>query len=62
MQNQVPNSPMPPVSRGRCGSTSSILFALGVVLTCFGGAIMGDYHWNMVGLGLLVFSSLVHLD
>lgn len=70
MPTPIPNSPFPPAPqqpppafRGRRGaSTSNILFAVGVVLVCFGGAITGNNHWNLVGLALLVFSSLVHLD
>jgi hypothetical protein len=65
MQNPfptAPRSPMPAVYPGRRGSTSDILFGLGVVLLVFGSAITGDHHWNVIGLALIVFSSLVHLD
>lgn len=69
MQNSVPNpsphAPHPqiqPVAYRRCDSTSNILFGLGVVLLIFGGALGGGHHWNIIGLALIVFSSLVHLD
>jgi hypothetical protein len=60
MQNQIPNRPYYPVAASRCESTSNILFALGVVLLVCGGAL-GGHHWNMVGLGLIIFSSLYEL-
>ncbi|MGB6133971.1 MAG: hypothetical protein WCC14_15960 [Acidobacteriaceae bacterium] len=62
MQTPVSNSQTPQVYERWCDSTSGILFAAGVVLLICGGAITGNHHWNMIGLALIVFSSLVHLD
>jgi hypothetical protein len=64
MNNPVPN-PVPapqnqPWIEHRC-SGSNLLFALGVVLLCFGAAITGRHETTMIGLGLIVFSSLCDL-
>ncbi len=61
MNNPIPN-PVP-TPRGyswmerRCSGTN-FLFALGIVLLCFGQAITGSHVATMIGLGLVVFSSL----
>jgi len=62
MQTPVSNSQAPQAICGRCESTSGILFAVGVVLLIVGGAITGDHRWNLIGLALIVFGSLVDLD
>jgi hypothetical protein len=62
MQTPVTNSQAAPAFAGRHESTSGILFAVGVVLLICGGAITGNHHWNMIGLALIVFGSLVDLD
>lgn len=61
MNNPIP-SPIPtpqphPWIERRCRG-SNFLFALGIVLLCFGQAITGHHEVTMIGLGLLVFSSL----
>jgi hypothetical protein len=43
-----------------CESDSHLLFALGVVLLVCGGAITGHHEVTMIGLGLIIFSSLFH--
>jgi len=66
MENPVPG-PIPgtvpgnPAQRGieqRCDSDQHLIFALGVVLLVCGGAIFGHHEVTMVGLGLIIFSSL----
>jgi hypothetical protein len=60
MNNPIPNAvPTQDYTRmeHRC-SGSNLLFALGVVLLCFGAAITGRHETTMIGLGLIVFSSL----
>jgi len=61
MNTPVPN-PIPSTQNHswlehRC-SGSNLLFALGVVLLCFGAAITGRHETTMIGLALIVFSSL----
>ncbi len=61
MNNPVPNS-VPTQQddswfEGRCSGSNGV-FALGVVLLCFGAAITGRHETTMIGLALIVFSSL----
>ena len=61
MNNPIPNAvptPQEPAWMARRCSGSNLLFALGVVLLCFGAAITGRHETTMIGLGLIVFSSL----
>ena len=55
--NTVPTPPMQPWIEQRC-SGSGFLFALGVVLLVCGGAITDHHHATMLGLALIIFSSL----
>jgi hypothetical protein len=55
--NAIPNPQLQPWMERRC-SGSSCLFALGVVLLICGAAITGRHEATMVGLGLIIFSSL----
>lgn len=66
MQNPVPSS-IPGTVPGnsvqqtiepQCDSDSHLIFALGVVLLVCGGAVFGHHEVTMVGLGLIIFSSL----
>ena len=62
MNNPIPNpTPQPQaqpwIGHRRC-SESNLLFALGVVLLCFGAAITGRHETTLIGLGLIVFSSI----
>jgi hypothetical protein len=54
----VPTSPVQPAIEPQCDSDSHLVFALGVVLLVCGGAIFGSHQVTMVGLGLIIFSSL----
>ena len=61
MNTPVPN-PIPPTQdhswfEDRCSGSNGV-FALGVVLLCFGAAITGRHETTMIGLALTVFSSL----
>ncbi|MFP5227772.1 MAG: hypothetical protein ACLGXA_09070 [Acidobacteriota bacterium] len=55
--NSIPTPPAPSWIERRC-SGSNFLFALGIVLLCFGQAITGDHRVTMIGLGMVVFSSI----
>jgi hypothetical protein len=62
MNNPIPNGtprPQTPAWIGyrRC-SGSNILFGLGVALLVCGAAITGRHEATMIGLGLIIFSSL----
>lgn len=61
MNSPVPN-PVPPRPTyswwERRRSRSNFVFALGVVLLCFGQAITGRHEATMIGLGLIVFTSI----
>jgi hypothetical protein len=62
MENTIPSTisakkAQPAIER-QCDSDSHLLFALGVVLLVCGGAITGHHEVTMVGLGLIIFSSL----
>jgi hypothetical protein len=61
MNNPIPNAAPTRQDRfwmeRRC-SGSNLLMALGVVLLCFGAAITGHHEATMIGLGLIVFSSI----
>ena len=64
MDNPIPsivpgNQVRPSIERG-CDSDSHLLFALGVVLLICGGAVTGHHEVTMIGLGLIIFSSLFH--
>jgi hypothetical protein len=56
--NSVPNTPVQPAIERECDSDSHLLFALGVVLLICGRPITGHHEVTMVGLGLIIFSSL----
>jgi hypothetical protein len=61
MNNPIPN-PVPTTRNQswidqRCSGSNS-LFTLGVVLLCFGAAITGRHETTMIGLALIVFTSL----
>jgi hypothetical protein len=62
MENPIPNTTPGNQAQAaierECDSDSHLLFALGVVLLVFGGAITGHHEVTMVGLGLIIFSSL----
>ncbi len=64
MNNTIPNTaPANQVQAAiekECDSDSHLLFALGVVLLVCGGAITGHHEVTMIGLGLIIFSSLFH--
>ena len=68
MNNSFPNTAPPPhvptqvqaAIEKECESDSHLLFALGVVLLVCGGAITGHHEVTMIGLGLIIFSSLFH--
>jgi hypothetical protein len=62
MNNPIP-SPIPgtnqqPMIEDCHRSDSHILMAIGVVLLVCGEAIFGHHQVTMVGLGLIIFSSL----
>lgn len=63
MNNQIPNTipGNPAQARVECehDSDSHLLMALGVVLLVCGGAITGHHEVTMVGLALIIFSSLM---
>lgn len=54
----IPGNQMPAAIERECDSDSHLLFALGVVLLVCGGAITGHHEVTMVGLGLIIFSSM----
>jgi hypothetical protein len=54
----TPGNQIQPAIERECDSDSHLLFALGVVLLVCGGAITGHHEVTMVGLGLIIFSSL----
>jgi hypothetical protein len=54
----IPGNPVSPAIDHECDSDSHLIFALGVVLLVCGGAIFGRHEVTMVGLGLIIFSSL----
>jgi hypothetical protein len=56
--NTVPNAQVQPAIERECDSDSHLLFALGVVLLVCGAAITGHHEVTMIGLGLIIFSSL----
>ena len=56
----VPGSTAQPAIEPQCDSDSRLIFALGVVLLVCGGAIFGHHEVTMVGLGLIIFSSVFH--
>ena len=62
MNNPIPNTtpqPQPQPWIGyRCCSGSGFLMGLGVVLLVCGAAITGRHEVTMIGLGLIIFSSL----
>jgi hypothetical protein len=64
MNNPIPDPVQPtrnqPWIEHDC-SGSNLLFAVGVVLLCFGAAITGRHETTMIGLGLIVFSRLCDL-
>ena len=55
--NPIPQNQAQPWMERRC-SGSNGLFALGVVLLICGAAITGHHEATMIGLGLILFSSL----
>ncbi|MFZ0270581.1 MAG: hypothetical protein WB524_18115 [Acidobacteriaceae bacterium] len=55
--NTVPQPPAQPWMERRC-SGSNFLFGLGVALLVCGAAITGRHEVTMIGLGLIIFSSL----
>jgi len=61
MNNPIPN-PVPPVQappwRERRCSGLNALFSLGVVLLVCGAAITGRHETTMIGLGMIIFSSI----
>jgi hypothetical protein len=63
MNNQIPNTI--PVNQAQAvveherESDSHFLMALGVVLLVCGGAITGHHEVTMIGLALIIFSSLI---
>jgi hypothetical protein len=63
MNNQIPNTvPGNTVQAMRqCEreSDSQFLMAIGVVLLVCGGAITGHHEVTMIGLALIIFSSLI---
>jgi hypothetical protein len=63
MNNQIPNTIPANGSQANlaCGreSDSHFLMALGVVLLVCGGAITGHREVTMIGLALIIFSSLI---
>ena len=54
----IPADPAPSAVEQQCDSDSHLIFALGVVLLVCGGAIFHRHEVTMVGLGLIIFSSL----
>ena len=62
MNNTIPttvhNAQVQPAIERECDSDSHLLFALGVVLLVCGAAITGHHEVTMIGLGLIIFSSL----
>lgn len=58
--NTVPSNQVQAAIERECDSDSHLLFALGVVLLVCGGAITGHHEVTMIGLGLIIFSSLFH--
>jgi hypothetical protein len=58
--NTIPNAQLQAAIEKECDSDSHLLFALGVVLLVCGGAITGHHEVTMIGLGLIIFSSLFH--
>jgi len=56
----VPGNQVRPSIERECDSDSHLLFALGVVLLICGGAVTGHHEVTMIGLGLIIFSSLFH--
>jgi hypothetical protein len=56
--NTVPNTQLQAAIERECDSDSHLVFALGVVLLVCGGAITGPHEVTMIGLGLIIFSSL----
>ena len=56
----VPGSTAQPAIEQHCESDSHLIFALGVVLLVCGGAIFHRHEVTMVGLGLIIFSSVFH--
>ena len=65
MNNTIPNTArhLPRIScrrrlRGNAIRIPICVFALGVVLLVCGGAITGHHEVTMIGLGLIIFSSL----
>jgi hypothetical protein len=58
--NTVPPNQVQAAIEKECDSDSHLLFALGVVLLVCGGAITGHHEVTMIGLGLIIFSSLFH--
>lgn len=62
MENPVPNTARENYGRASvqryCDSDSHFLMALGVVLLVCGQAVTGRHEVTMIGLGLIIFSSL----
>jgi hypothetical protein len=58
--NSVPANQVQAAIERENESDSHSLFALGVVLLVCGGAITGHHEVTMIGLGLIIFSSLFH--
>jgi len=58
--NTAPPNQVQAANERECDSDSHLLFALGVVLLVCGGAITGHHEVTMIGLGLIIFSSLFH--
>ena len=56
--NRIPGNQAHGAIERECDSDSHLLFALGVVLLVCGGAITGHHEVTMIGLGLIIFSSL----
>jgi hypothetical protein len=56
--NSVPSNQVPAAIERECESDSHLLLALGVVLLVCGGAITGHHEVTMIGLGMIIFSSL----
>ncbi|MGA7352329.1 MAG: hypothetical protein WBX06_14295, partial [Acidobacteriaceae bacterium] len=56
--NTAPSNQLQAAIEKECDSDSHLVFALGVVLLVCGGAITGHHEVTMIGLGLIIFSSL----
>lgn len=58
VSNPVQTTQQHPSWFERRHSGSNFLFALGVVMMCFGEAITGHHEVTMIGLALIVFTSM----